>query len=120
MDCTDLKVAMKALRKREGCSATDIHSWPDGNGLSDPIHDLDVWAQSRSIEAVIWTGLPPRFNEENGTTPTDDQVVRHLDGLLGTERDNAEGYVRKAPRQIDTPYRRKIEASLGWTYQGDS
>lgn len=120
MDCTELKAAKKALRKREGCNLEDIHAWPNGKEAPGTILDLEAWAHARSIEAVVWTGLPPKFNDTNGNVPKIDEVLAHLDGLLGAERDNAERYVRNTPRQIDTPYRRKIEAVLGWTYQGDS
>jgi len=118
MDCTDLDVAKEALRKREGCKLEDIHAWSSGESAPVTIHDLGAWAKFRSIESAIWTSLPPKFNGTNGTTPIIEQVLEHLKGLSGAERDNAERYIRNAPRQIDTEYRRKIEAALGWTYQG--
>ena len=119
MNCTELEAAKGALRKREGCESTDIHDWSNGRRMPDSIHGLDAWAASGGVEAVIWTGLPPRFKGQDNVTPTDVQVVEHLNSLPCAERDCAERYVRKAPRQIDTPYRRKIESSLGWTYQGN-
>ncbi|MEQ9606085.1 MAG: hypothetical protein RLN99_00295 [Kiloniellaceae bacterium] len=123
MDCIDLKEAKEALRQREGSKAEDIHAWSNGEKAPEAIHDIEMWAGSRSIEAVVWTGLPPKFkgpDRANETVPKVDEVLTHLGGLLGAERDNAERYLRNTPQQIDTPYRRKIEAALGWTYQGNS
>jgi hypothetical protein len=76
--------------------------------------DLPLWARERDIEGVVWTALPSKFGNDE-RTPSAQEVVRYLDGLSGDERRDAEEYVRKAPRQIDTPYRRMIEAALKWT-----
>ncbi len=121
MNCTELKDARGALRKREGCpNLEDIHTWPKGQPLPNLIHDLEAWAASCSIEAVIWTGLPSKFNGKVACTPKIEQVLEHLNNLPCAERDCAERYVRNAPRQIDTAYRRKIETSFGWTYKDDA
>ena len=117
MNCTELEDAREALRKRERCpNLEDIHTWPKGQPLPNLIHGLETWAASCSIEAVIWTGLPPTFKGKDAC----EQVLEHLIGLSGAERDDAEKYVRKAPQQIDTPYRRMIETNLGWTYKDDA
>jgi len=120
MDCTELEYAKEALRKREGCRNSEaIHDWPKRESSPKLIHGLKTWAALCSIEAVIWTGLSPTFNDNENTTIIE-QVLKHLNALSGAERDNAERYVRNAPRQIDTPYRRRIEASFGWTYKDDA
>lgn len=67
------------------------------------------------MESVIWTALPAKFNDEEGKKPKPEEVVEYLSGLTGALRDTAERYIRLAPRQIDTPYRRRIEAALQWT-----
>ncbi len=120
MNCTELAAARTALKQREGCCSKDIHSWPNCEPLTNLIHGLETWADSCSIEAVIWTGLLPKFKGKDRCTPTIEQVLEHLNSLPCAERDCAERYIRNAPRQIDTAYRRKIETSFGWTYKDDA
>jgi len=114
MDCTTLDDATEALRKREGTRKDLIGSYQNGGpeGPSE-ISDLEGWLSSNGLDAVIWTALPPKFDDEE-KFPTQSQVIEYLRCLRGSARDSAEEYVRKTPRQVDTEYRRAIEAELGW------
>jgi hypothetical protein len=68
---------------------------------------------------VVWTALPPKFNDQSGRIPTVDEVISFLQNLPQERQKNAEEYIRKTPRQIDTKYRRRIEAELNWTPIGE-
>ena len=118
MDCSELKDARKALSVREGISTKNeleyIGSWSEGDEEPDLILGLGDWAKERSVNHVIWTALPPKF-EGTEKKPTEEQVVQYLGGLTGAKRDAAERYIRFTPRQIDTQYRRRIEAALHWS-----
>jgi hypothetical protein len=116
MDTTDLNDAREQLKRREGCTRSDaIGYWPTNNAVLSSVLDLPKWAECRGIDAVVWTDLPSKWGGNDGVRPTVDLVMQHLQGLGGAQRDEAERYVRRAPRQIDTPYRRRIEAELQWT-----
>jgi hypothetical protein len=119
MDTVDLNQAKKALREREGISEQNktepIGVWSRGIDTPHLVAELPQWAESRGIDAVVWTALPRSFNGKKDPMATVEQVVLYLGGLTGRARDNAESHVRRAPKQIDTPYRRKIEAALQWT-----
>ncbi|WP_301233864.1 hypothetical protein [Pandoraea cepalis] len=92
-----------------------IGSWQAGQEqLPEIVLDLRDWTNLKDVDGVVWTALPPKFDSEE-RKPTMDEVVNYLSGLSGEERDRAEEYVRKAPRQVGTPYRQRIEAALGWT-----
>ena len=125
MTVDDLDEAKKKLAAREGISdenvETGIKSW--SQDCSNPeqrcILDLDAWAKSRSIDHVIWTALGWKFKGSD-EPPSSKQVIQHVAGLRGCERDHAEEYVRLAPRQIHTKYRRDIEAEFGWSPCGRS
>lgn len=117
MTVTDVNDARRQLAEREGISSARVeastgHSPGVGQG-SPCILGIDAWANSRGIDHVIWTELRPRWNKQ-AHSPTSESVVEYLAGLRGPTRERAEEYVRRAPRQIDTDYRRDIEASLGW------
>lgn len=118
MNSAELEEAKKSLSEREGITYENHPEWIGGwvRGMQNPemISDLAQWTSSRGIDAVIWTALPPKFNRVQ-ITPYLDQVVQYLQSLRDHEREIAQEYVERAPRQIDTAYRRKIEETLGWT-----
>lgn len=117
MDATDLASAKMALRMREGIPEKNesfhIGSWSIGQQSPELVLGLADWAKARSVTHVVWTNLPPKFNS-NTEMPSSEQVVQYLAGLTGASRETAERYVRFAPRQIVTAYRRSIEAALHW------
>lgn len=118
MDATDLAAAREALRDREGVTkknkSAHIGSWSVGDASPSAILNLEPWARARGVDHVIWTALPPKF-DEGAHKPTEEQIVGYLSSLVGAKRETAERYIRRAPRQIDTAYRRRIEAALHWT-----
>ena len=117
---TELQSAKEALRDREGIQgenwASKIGSWQRGGGAPVSMPELPRWADAHGLDAAIWTALPPKFGDKE-VSPSVDQVIEHLRGLTGTSRDQAKEYIERAPRQIDTEYRRRIEAALGWTFR---
>jgi hypothetical protein len=126
LNSRNLDEAREALRKREGIPSknanTHIGVWEASKQVpTDDIRNrIDTWAKPVKLDAVIWTDLPAKFKNlegkvQDGLVPTAEQVVLHLSGLKGAERNSAENYIRLTPRQIDTVYRRHIEAELGWT-----
>lgn len=118
MRVTDVPAAVQSLRAREGIPAgpdvPGIGRWETGDPDHDLISELPAWADARGLDAVIWTALGPKFGGQQ-ISPSAEQVIGYLDSLTGLERAAAEQYVRCAPPQIDTEYRRLIEARLGWT-----
>lgn len=118
MDLTDLAAAQAALRQREGVPSRNgkhVASWQRGEPEPALVLSLSDWALSHGIDAIVWTALPPKFSGEEGRAPSCQEVINYLSRLSGSVRDAAEHYIRLAPRQIDTRYRRQIEASLHWT-----
>lgn len=117
MNTDDLPKAIKALAEREGpTSIKNIGSWSSRNPPPSEIPGLDDWAVGHDVDHVIWTNLRPKFGGEK-RMPTVDEVVSYLQSRVGNERDLAEKYIRYAPRQIDTDYRRRIVGELNWSAQ---
>ena len=44
-----------------------------------------------------------------------EEILVYLSGLNGEKQQRAEEYIRRAPPQIRTPYRRAIKREFGWT-----
>ena len=116
----DLAEARESLRQREGVPhsrAGDlIADWHRGeNPVSEPAATISAWAAAKGLDAAVWTNLGSKFDGTDGRTPIETEVVAYLQALEGEVRAAAEEYVRRAPRQINTAYRRAIERVLGWT-----
>jgi hypothetical protein len=115
MDTDDLALAKRHLMAREGTKNDDwVATWCKGEAAPEALPGLPGWALAHGVEGVVWTALPPQFDGQS-VAPTIEQVVSYLQGLEGAKKDEAERYIRHAPRQINTPYRRRIETDLGWT-----
>ena len=117
MTVADVGDARRKLAERECISSNQVETstghWPGGDQGSPCILNIDAWAKCRGVDHVIWTKLRPRWNGEKNC-PSSERVVEYLKDLSGPIRDCAEEYIRRAPKQIDTEYRRNIEAGLGW------
>ena len=117
---TDLAKAREALRLRERCNREDIGFWKNREKAPTDIVNLPAWANARGIDAVIWTALAPRFDFQNISKirPTKDDAVRYLKHIVNGNNpaaDLAQTYIRMAPKQVDTEYRRAFEKEFGWS-----
>jgi len=115
MTCDDIEEAINSLRDREGTKKTDIHSIDQREDTKDEIKiDIQKWLKEKNIDTAIWTGLS--FSEKTDSKrPSIDAIISHLKKIEYRERVLAEEYIRKAPIQVDTEYRRRIEFEFGWT-----
>lgn len=111
----DMQTARDALCKREGTKLQYIGYWPNADQIQSEVFSLiGNWAEQHSLHGVVWTALPPRWNDTNGVVPTIEQVLKYLRGP--GDRSAAEQYVRNTPLQVRTTYRGRIEAELGWRH----
>jgi hypothetical protein len=123
MESLNLPEAREALRDREQLTAKEwtshIGSWQRGDDVPEILPGIAKWADARDVEAVVWTALGPKFKgKDQGQSASAEEVIAHLSALTGPQRDHARQYIERAPRQIDTVYRRRIKASLGWSFKG--
>ena len=121
MATDDLNTAKQSLRIREEIPQskieTSISSIISNENTDNHIKTvIQQWAKLQNLDAVIWTNLPPKFDNINNKEPTLDKAIQYLTSLDINKQMTAEEYIRKAPRQIDTEFRRKFETTFGWTF----
>jgi len=91
-----------------------IGVWRCNQDPPEPIPELAKWAEEKGATSVIWTALPPKYREVNGTIPSIEEALEFLQSLDAGQKQRAEEYIRKAPEQVRTPYRHEFEINLGW------
>ena len=111
--------ARRALADRENVCLSryprSIGHWSPANASQhNESAAIGDWARLKGADAAVWTALKPRFDDRL-MTPTSAQVIAYLRSLDEQQKTKAEEYVRKAPQQIKTAYRKAIELALGWT-----
>ena len=113
---SNLDDCINALMTREGTTKENIHYTSVNDTSEDNIKStIKKWLSEKNIVSAIWTGLS-YSKKTNNKRPALRDIVKHLEQLAGNERRFAEEYIRNAPRQIDTEYRREIENKLGWKW----
>ncbi len=116
----DLNQAIENLQDRERTDRRRIGfiSIPDGSSncqvVPQVLDRIYQWLEVRELDAVIWTDLPSNFEEEERKEFCEENVIRYLKGLKGDELKASEIYVKKAPDQVRTKIRCRIEEELGW------
>ena len=116
-----LSDARSALACREGIrkefSNRSIGYWsPSEVSSHKESKVIGHWACEKGVDGVVWTALKPRFKGET-RMPSVDEVIKHLNGLSGSERRIAKEYICKTPPEVRTDYRLAIERELGWTFK---
>ena len=120
MSVTTLDEAKSQLAEREGVSEKNIkYSIGFWNRESGKTHgrvsaQIGQWAESKDLDAVVWTNLKWGLKDSRGKVPTYNEVLTHLKDLPHEKRKTAEEYIRRAHVQIDTEFRRRIQMDLGW------
>ena len=118
MAAGDLATARAQLRQREKISP-DHPEWVGTLARDDPTpgrnRHIASWLDAQPYDAVVWTALPPKFQQVDGRAPSVEQALAWLSALRGEERAHAAEYLRRIPADIMTPYRTRFIAQLGWS-----
>jgi hypothetical protein len=120
MTVNDLEEAAAKLAVRECVTqniARDIGRWKNGEHRHGEIYrSIAMWAEQMQLDAVVWTNLGYKVEKDNDEIPNVEKVI---DKLRNAPDGKPQEYVERAPRQIDTDCRRKINEILGWTCKSE-
>lgn len=121
----ELDEAVLDLARREGSGRKSIGFYNRIEEKFSPNEfdfkeEVKEWIKFTDCDAVIWTNLGNgnKFKEKFKSIKEDkinNKIINYLDNLPGPIRACAEEYIRKTPKEIQTPIRSAIEKKLGWT-----
>lgn len=105
---TRLEDAIADLRQREGTVWKHIGyvSAHANSGHDQNVCDLVyAWLKIAKYDGAVWTALPANYEEQLNAKFSVEHATRYLTNLPEVVRHEALDYVRRAPKQIDTPLR---------------
>lgn len=115
---SNLGDAIADLRDREGTITKKIgfvhivagtNSSAEFSDHADIFSEVTEWCKAMGFDTAVWTGLPPQFERETGKIFSVENAVAYLQGLPRTVSKHAFNYIRNAPREVDTPLRRRLK-----------
>lgn len=112
---TDLVAREGTIAKRIGfvdsiLQAESAREYPEH---SEACAQVRSWLAATNFDAAIWTALGSNFESATGCPFTVNNAVAYLEALPESAREQALKYFRNAPREVDTPLRRRL-IDLGW------
>ncbi|MBC8371307.1 MAG: hypothetical protein H8E25_15000 [Planctomycetes bacterium] len=114
LNVQDMQHAVEVLASREGIplanAGSHIGRWSADLGGDDS--EIAKWAEDKQVAGVVWTNLPPKFDNENGRVPSCDEALNYLSSLDSKSLIKAKEYVLNTPAQIQTKNRTQIEKML--------
>lgn len=112
MKAPTLAAAAEGLRIREGKTRHEwIGTWSRDGGSTAPHHEAVAgWAHPRNFSGVVWTALPPKWDDEIGKVPALPDILGYLSTLEPAKQARARKYILETPRQITTTYRPSLTA----------
>ncbi len=114
---SEIDEAVLDLALREGCPKKRIGCVVKSNkfDLNNSIQSaIFSWLSINEFDAVIWTDLKSNFLDKLGFAFSETDALNYLKYLTLDKQIIAEEYIRKAPLEINTHLRQKIEDELKW------
>ena len=120
LDVPDLESAVAALAAREIAPSHHIGRWSPSEAHAEVCPEvlatIAAWARDHRLDGVVWTDLPPTFQERAGQPWSIEAAISYLENLPpGPVQRRAAEYIRRAPALTRTRSRRAFEERLGWT-----
>lgn len=115
----DLGDAIADLRDREGTIRKRIGYVDITNNFNSksefPEHEdvfqiINDWCIKEKYDAAVWTALPSQFYVQTNLDFSVENAINYLGQLPLSAKNNALDYIKKAPEEIVTPLRKKLEA----------
>lgn len=120
----NLEEAVLNLAVREGSGRNSIGSYDKNKDTFSSKflfkEEIKNWIKNTDFDAVIWTNLGENWNIKNDKGDIIRQIeperrIEYLKELKGNTSAIAEEYIRRTPIEINTDFRKEIEATLNWT-----
>ena len=114
--------AVADLRCREGAEIDKIQSLV----LGDPIPSdeyaktIALWATSKELDVVVWTGLPSNFSNKLNQPFSVEAAVAYLKSLPLNGKVRAAEYIWRAPEFVTTPLRSAMQVEPWFSTHQDT